>query len=289
MHRPAAWLDAAAAILGGRPRRVMVLGPVDAGKSSFCGFLAAAASSAGLDVEGLCTDLGQKWIGPPACVTRGHTDGEGGLALQDLAFVGTTDPVRGSQALIEGAARLAWQSRAEMVVMNTSGLLAGPGWALKAKKIAALDPDCLVAVGDDLTFDRLLADYRGRLVVRVPSSPFARRKTEGERRAARREAFRAYFADATVQPWPAEASGLEADGSMLPRHLSALAADGRDLGLGIAVEEGCLTPVGMAAVRAVRWGAIMVDEAFRDRPLAMPERRPPNARNPARREAEQGS
>lgn len=90
---PDDWADAIDQILSGSLRRLTVLGPTDAGKSSFCNALLADAARWGRRLVLLDTDVDQKVVGPPACVTLGRWEGE--LKLSSLAFVGTTDPLRG--------------------------------------------------------------------------------------------------------------------------------------------------------------------------------------------------
>src|SRR3954454_16463187 len=90
---PSDWGEAATAIVRSGIRRVLVAGPVDAGKSTFCRILLAEAAAAGRTAELVDADVGQKMVGPPACVTLGAAS-VAGFALRDLVFVGTTDPLR---------------------------------------------------------------------------------------------------------------------------------------------------------------------------------------------------
>ncbi len=225
---PPDWHEALTAGLAGSGR-VLLLGPRDAGKSTFALSFLQAAAARTIPAAILDLDVGQKLVGPPACVTLGCL-GPHGLDLTGLAFVGATDPVRGWRPLMAGAERLSREAPEGSLVINTGGLLAGPGRRLKAEKIAVLQPDLLVAIGTDPDLDALLVGHDVS-VVRLSPSPLARRKTEGERRAARREAFRAYFAGARdhaanlADPALAEAP---------PGTLLGLAnAARRDIGLGL--------------------------------------------------------
>jgi polynucleotide 5'-hydroxyl-kinase GRC3/NOL9 len=101
---PPDWREALAAGLDGS-KRILLLGPRDAGKSTFARALLAAAAARLMHAALLDLDVGQKLVGPPACVTLGRS-GPNGLDLLGLAFVGTTDPVRGWRPLVAGAERL---------------------------------------------------------------------------------------------------------------------------------------------------------------------------------------
>jgi polynucleotide 5'-hydroxyl-kinase GRC3/NOL9 len=255
----------------------MVAGPGDAGKSTFCRVLLAAAAAAGRTAQVIDADIGQKLVGPPASVTLGSASAAG-FDLRELAFVGTTDPLRGWRGVIDGMKRLEAAARAELLVVNTGGLFTGPGIRLKQRKIAAVRPDIVVIAGQgsggegpDLSPDLP--------VVRLPPSPFARRKTEGERRAARREAFRSYFAGAieVVLRWrELDVEAAPAPGPCPPVRLLIGFAErsGRDLGLGIvtALDPAgdaltCLTPVDPRSATRLRCGSLLLAEDFSETAL----------------------
>src|SRR3954451_21991417 len=66
-------------------RHALVLGAADVGKSTFCRFLLGHLRARGRRTALLDTDVGQKTVGPPACVTLAGAD------RSALFFVGTTD------------------------------------------------------------------------------------------------------------------------------------------------------------------------------------------------------
>ncbi len=266
LHVPSDWAEAAERIGREGACRVLVLGAADRGKSTLCRFLVESAAEYGRSAALLDADVGQKTLGPPACVTGG--DGQGAI----LFFVGTTNPVRGWRRLVEGTRRLARGLDAELVVANTSGLLAGPGRRLKAAKIEAFRPDLLIALGDDPDLAAILHDHPEVPALRLSPSPEARRKTEGEKRAARREAFRRYFAGAAVQGFESRRLRLEGWQAPLPLGLLLGLSDGREgrQGLGILVGSSdatveILTPVARSSVRRITPGSLCLNDAFAER------------------------
>jgi polynucleotide 5'-hydroxyl-kinase GRC3/NOL9 len=167
---PADWAAAIRRVRDDGLRRVLVLGATDSGKSSFC---RALLRQAGQDGAVLDADPAQKLVGPPACVTLGRGAGP---SLAALSFVGTLDPLRGWRRLVGGTARLAAEAAGgDLLVVNTSGLLAGAGQRLKAAKIAAVRPQLLVALGEDPRLDPILADHAAIPALRLGRSPLARR------------------------------------------------------------------------------------------------------------------
>ena len=65
---PPAWAELADRLAPSAWGRLIVLGGTDVGKSSFLRFLARVLVRRGQTVALLDTDLGQKMVGPPACL-----------------------------------------------------------------------------------------------------------------------------------------------------------------------------------------------------------------------------
>lgn len=264
VHVPPDWTEAAERIRRESIRKVLVIGAADMGKSTLCRFLVSRAAGCGRNAILLDTDVGQKTIGPPACVTRGDRHG------MTLFFVGTTNPVQGWRRLIEGTRRLAGGIAAELVIANTSGLLAGPGRRLKAAKIEALRPSLLLALGDNPELAAILSDHPEVPALRLSPSPEARRKTDGEKRAARREAFRHYFAGAQVHRLERRQLQLEGWEAPLPSGLLLGLSDGRDGRQGLGILLGhcndatveILTPVVKSGIRHITPGSLCLNDAF---------------------------
>jgi polynucleotide 5'-hydroxyl-kinase GRC3/NOL9 len=231
MTEPSAslWTEAIAMILGGAGGCVVVVGGADAGKSTFCCLLLRAAVEHGRDAALIDADVGQKMVGLPATVTSSNAEAPDVVA--GLAFVGTTDPAAGLRGIVSGLGALRQQVRADLVVVNTSGLLAGRiGRRLKAAKITVVEPDLLVALGEDSAVDAVLADHSTIPFLRLPSSPEARRKGPGRRRAARRDAFRRYLEEGTLH----DLSLPDGDRLLAERQLVGLVDQrGCDIALGL--------------------------------------------------------
>lgn len=270
---PEDWRSAARTILDSRARRILVLGPRDAGKSSFCRFLLSEAWSSGREAALLDTDPGQKMVGPPACVTLGRRDAKAAICLARIAFLGAVDPLRGWGPLLAGAARLADAVEKGLLVANTGGLLRRAGRRLKATKIAALRPGLLVAIGDDPDLEAILSDHAAIPALRLRRPPLARRKGDGERREARRAAFRHYFTGEACHAVPAErfgaVPGLPPGGRAL---LSLLDAAGEEIGLGLLRpgEDGgavLRTPVAPDAIAGPGRGGLWLDNDWDAHPL----------------------
>lgn len=188
---PPGWRRPARTIFERQWRKILVLGAVDIGKSSFCRFLYRSLSRQGRSVDLIDSDIGQKDIGPPACITAGRPGAEAGYSIY---FVGSVNPVGHFLPVVVGLSRLVERSQANHKVINTSGLILGLGRILKGYKIEALMPDVVVALQRGYELEPLLNAYRNHRIVRLRPSARAVSRTQEARRDARERVFGEYFA-----------------------------------------------------------------------------------------------
>lgn len=196
---PPAWEWSAGQIVQHKWRKVLVLGAVDRGKSTYCGFLSRRCLEAGLRVAVIDADVGQKDIGPPATLTLGYPEAAQSLAqVPPVAwyFIGATTPAGHLLPMTVGLRQLVDSTRAACIIINTTGFIHGPGRVLKGYKIEAVQPDVIVALEQGRELRALLQAYRHYRILRVPPSASATTKTPEQRRATRARGFGAYFATA---------------------------------------------------------------------------------------------
>jgi polynucleotide 5'-hydroxyl-kinase GRC3/NOL9 len=196
---PASWQDAAEAIERNGWRKILVLGGVDQGKSVFCRFLAHRLLQHGARVAVIDADVGQKDIGPPACITLGYPDVSSPLAQtkpEVFYFVGAVTPVGHFLPMVIGVRLLVDQAIASFVIINTTGLIHKIGRVLKDYKIEAVQPNVLVGIQSSSELKTLFRSHRNRKNLQLQPSPRAKPKTLEQRRSARENSFADYFANA---------------------------------------------------------------------------------------------
>lgn len=261
---PAAWAAALDAVAAGA-RRVMVVGATDTGKSTFCRWLAAA----GLPAVLVDADPGQPGLGPPACAALGRP----GEPVERLVFLGVLEPLRARAALLAAAARLAEAGAAggRLVVVNTCGFIRGPGQRLQTATAQAVRPDLVVCLERTTEAAALAEALAARTpVLRLPSSPAVRRKSQARRRRLREAALAAAFVGAVEQRVPADRLPVERlvplPEPVPPRLLCALAdaaGDDTALALLLGADAGglrLLTTGDPATAHRLRTGALVVAE-----------------------------
>lgn len=199
---PSAWERAARETLLLDLQKVLVIGSPDSGKSTFCRFLCRYLAVKGKIVAMIDADIGQKDIGPPACITFGFPGAATETAkAAGFYFVGGVNPFGRFFHMVVGVDRLTDSAEAAFKVINTTGLVHGTGRILKGGKIAALRPDVIVAIQRKAELELLLNAHRNCRTLRIPVPVKAVSRTEEERRRAREAAFSEYFRSAAeIEP-----------------------------------------------------------------------------------------
>lgn len=270
MDIPASWEASAQEIMRHGWRKVLILGDVDRGKSTYGRFLRATLLGAGCRVAVVDSDVGQKDLGPPAALTLGYPTAASPAAILPPAawyFVGSVTPIGHFLPMVVGVRHLVDAAQAAFVVINTTGFVHGAGRVLKAYKIEAIQPDAVVAIEQGHELQPLLQAYRHYRILRLRPSSHVRMKTPAQRRAAREHAFATYFQPArTVQLSCRQLifQRVAVPAGLQPGLLCGL-ADRRNRGLGLGLIAGCdwaggtlsvFTPVCREHIRILQGGAM---------------------------------
>lgn len=179
---------------------VLALGDSDAGKSTFCLYLANLCIRAGLRPCIIDSDIGQADLGPPG-VIAGAILASQVIDLRDakteckrLEFVGSISPPGYEREIIEGiraVVKSMQEAAPDVFIVNTDGYVTRGGVQYKQAMAKEIDADALVCLGPAGQF--LGQEYSGRArMLRVRTSPFAR-KSPQERVARRYEQFANYL------------------------------------------------------------------------------------------------
>lgn len=269
---------------------MLVVGATDCGKTSYCSALASILRAAGASVAFIDADIGHKDVGPPATVSLARLEGEAGLAQARpaaLYFVGDVDPIGHFLPMIVGTRRMVDAARSDFSVIDTPGLIEGPGRALNAYQIESLRPDAIVAIERAGELEPTLRSHPHCRALRLRPSSRAAAKSDAARRRARERAFREYFAAGrdvaldlkrlALQRTRLLAGEPRVDPRALPPdfadHLLCGVLDAQGECCGLAIIErielpiGRLrlhTPVPRTRIRAVQFGDLYVGRDGRD-------------------------
>lgn len=193
---PPAWKDSADQILDKYWRRILVIGAMDRGKSTYCTFLAQLLHAAGAHIAFVDADVGQKDVGPPATISLTYPDAAHPLVQARPAaiyFVGAVSPAGHFPRTVIGTKRMTEAAAAPFVIINTTGLVHGSGELLKALQIESLQPDVVIALERGQELGSIIKAHRHYNIIRLRPSYRAAPKSNRARKEARALAFRSYF------------------------------------------------------------------------------------------------
>lgn len=198
-----AWLSLVEELRRAAARRVVVLGGVEAGKSTLAAWL---HNSLGLGV--VEADVGQNELGTPGCVSYARGGGPV-LSLQDLEpeacfFAGHVSADKVLGAVTGYAAAAAGRLGENGFIVDTDGYVEPRGVYQKAALAEAVDADAVIVLGDAVLAKRLRS--LGLPVHEAPGvGSLARKRSRLDRRAYRSRLWARLFADAK----PAVLTGVE--------------------------------------------------------------------------------
>ena len=226
----------------------MIIGPSEAGKTTFTAALANTLHARGLRVAIVDADVGQSEIGPPGTVGLGAVaapiERTGDAEIIRFEFIGRTSPGRQPWRTAEATARLVAAAREfDRVVVDTSGFVDGGfGASLKQRKIAGADPDAVVLVQHADECEHIVRGLSTRArLVRLPALTGVTTRTPAARRRHRDAALARHLEGArpvtlsTSRVDVRSLAGAEvAPGTIAPMTVVALHdGDGNTLALGV--------------------------------------------------------
>ena len=211
---------------------VLVIGATDAGKSTFCRFLADFARTKGFKVACVDTDVGQSQIGPPTTIglktfgPRRETElpsdqtpisdkGQNRIVFDGTAdrlyFVGDVSPtghfletLTGTRLMVDSAR----EADADFIIVDTTGYVHDPSAIiLKQHKIELIRPNHLICIGRSTEFEQITACYSQQEWLNIHyllPHQSTRAKSSHTRSRHRKNRFETYFAESRVQQLPFE-------------------------------------------------------------------------------------
>lgn len=187
-------------------RRVMLVGPVDVGKSTLASMILNSMATRGVQSELLTLDVGQNEVYCPGFETLAETrppvipGSSGSFTAISSCFVGAFSPAHALEKYEDCA--LSLSREAERLVVDTDGWVDEEGVRVKAEIAEKMQIDAVIAVGLD---ESKLREFTARGVEVVEFKPIARKsKTLEERRIHRERLLASRLAEARVVSIPLE-------------------------------------------------------------------------------------
>ena len=211
---------------------VLVIGATDAGKSTFCRFLADFALAKGFKAACVDADIGQSQIGPPTTIgvkvfvpellsdqksvlKLGQNRVENRITFDGTAdcfyFVGDVSPKGRFLESLTGARLMVDRAReadTDFIVVDSTGYIHDSAAViLKQHKIELIRPNHLICIGRSTEFEQITACYSQQEWLNIHyllPHRSTRLKSSNQRSRYRNDRFNMYFSESNVQQLPFE-------------------------------------------------------------------------------------
>ncbi|ADI31318.1 Clp1/GlmU family protein [Staphylothermus hellenicus] len=200
------WVSIANEILSKGYRRIMILGGVDYGKSSFSTLLSNKALDNNLDPALIDADVGQADIGPPGFISMSYPTQQviwmRMLKPFKLRFIGDIKPQHHIGLIIDKLKELintAEKDHRKPIIIDTDGWI-GDSYALmyKYRLVEEVKPDATIVIGEEYWefFDKL--SLLGTNIYKVKAPRIRKQRSREERRALRSDKYREFLVDSQI-------------------------------------------------------------------------------------------
>lgn len=209
---PRSWAEAADTVLEQKdePVTVMIVGGVDAGKTSFAAYLANRGLKANRTIAMIDADLGQTDFGPPStigsCRITKFIRDPFEISAENICFVGVTSPSGAVKKVIDGITSMkekTMKRRVGILIINTDGWIEGEdAIRYKVALVKQIKPGIIVGIQEQNELTFLLGALTETQNIAIESSPFARKRDREERKLLRELGYRKFLKGAHIEAFP---------------------------------------------------------------------------------------
>lgn len=186
-------------------KKIIILGEVDTGKSTFARYLIKSILREQKSVCFIDSDIGQSSIAPPTTIavklyneTASLNDDEIVIDFDRIYFVGFTTPSIYPELFIqEFTNAIIFAEKLDVITLvDTTGLISGDmGKKLKLKKISIFKPDLVIAFSRAGEINHILSEITSETIILTPSKNITPRNPL-KRAEYRMKKFKKYFKNA---------------------------------------------------------------------------------------------
>ncbi len=181
--------------------KVMIIGDIDSGKTTFTTYLANKLIESEIRVAVIDADMGQGELGPPTTINLAIPEKQFCCLSENEAihsyFVGRTSPagiqcrvIAGINFLLEKAVNLG----AQIILIDTTGWVFGSyARELKLVKFYSFKPELIIALQEQDELEHLLQPVKNFEVIRVSYPEKRRERDRDDRKILRESLFLQYF------------------------------------------------------------------------------------------------
>ena len=211
---PDSWKRVIEEVMSNNYRKIIVIGGVDSGKSTFCVFMANSFLKSGIQTALIDADIGQSDLGPPTTVGLGLvTDNIMSLSLVEvisLFFVGHIKPNHVANKVILGIKKFSKCLKTSLpIIINTDGWIESvEATAYKKRMIDEVFPDLIVSIGKKIDVNCINKNFENNFRY-LSSSEFVKKRSREERRKLRECGYRRYLRKASLNSLSLDRTKIE--------------------------------------------------------------------------------
>ncbi|WP_456416556.1 Clp1/GlmU family protein [Methanocaldococcus sp.] len=183
-----------------KPIKILILGGLDSGKTTLTTFLSNELLNLNYSVAIIDCDIGQKSILPPATISLAfpETNFKNLYEIKPYKsyFVGSTTPIQFFGEMIVGTKLLCdyAEDKADVVIVDTTGLISGSGAELKRMKIEMIKPDIIIGLQKRNELKSILKPFEDKIkIFYLKVYENAKSFSREERKEIRVEKWKEYF------------------------------------------------------------------------------------------------
>ncbi|MEM3754374.1 MAG: Clp1/GlmU family protein, partial [Candidatus Bathyarchaeia archaeon] len=199
---PESWNEAVEKILGMKNPKVIVIGDVDSGKSTFCTYLINKTIDKGINPIIIDADIGQSDLGPPTTIGLGiakeYALSLSSLNIEKLLFIGYTSPSLVKEKVINGIKKLIEivHEQKAPIIINTDGWIMGEeAISYKIKMLSEISPDIVIGMAKDDELNQIINSRKeNSIVIKVPE--IVKKRSKEERKMFREQKYWNYLKNA---------------------------------------------------------------------------------------------
>jgi polynucleotide 5'-hydroxyl-kinase GRC3/NOL9 len=275
---PSSWRKVINEIIKQGRKKILILGGIDAGKSTFCVLLANSLLKFGIQSAIIDSDIGQSDLGPPTTLGLGliknYIEDLSYTEIINLIFVGQITPSHDSKKVIFGIKKLLERASAFnsslFTIINTDGWIKDiEAKVYKKRLIEEISPELIVCIGKKNDFVGLLTNNINSVL--LDSSRYVKKRNKGERKKIREYGYRNYLNDATLKQFSLNGISIkEQVNNSVDRKKIVGFVDQEDFLVGIGIlkefnkEKGVIkifTPVERVEFKKIDIGIVKISES----------------------------
>lgn len=199
---PESWNEAVKKVLQMKNPKVIIIGDIDSGKSTFCTYLINKMVDKGINPSIIDADIGQSDLGPPTTIGLGivkdYVLSLSSLNVEKLLFIGDTSPSFVKEKVINSIKKLIKvipESKAPILINTDGWVLGEEAIVYKKRMITEVSPDFVIGIAKNNELMELMNSIEENFII-IKASEMVKKRNKEERKRFREQKYWSYLKNA---------------------------------------------------------------------------------------------